>query len=115
MDDGSFGLPEKPMATVPPSSACSRSRIASAAGMPSHGVMACSMPGSFLMKRPPLAMMSPSLVMSPSVVASVRPSALSPVASAARCVTPMRRKKALRSMRRSSPVRSPDGTQMSPG
>ena len=65
---GSLGLAPNPTAMVPLSMARSRSRIRSAASMPSQGVIACSMPGSFLMKRPPLAITSASLGTSPAVV-----------------------------------------------
>ena len=112
---GSWGLPAKPRAMAPPSMARNRSRICCAAAMPSQGVRACSIPGSFFRKRPPLAMMSPSLATSPAVVSRMRPPSRSPVASPATWVTPMRRKKLSRGRRRSSPLRSPEGTQISPG
>ena len=57
--------------------------IARRAAMPSQGRIACSMPGSFLMKRPPQAMISPSFRIGPAVVSTVRPPSSSPVASAA--------------------------------
>ncbi len=79
---GSLGLPPKPMAMVPPFISRNRSRIFSAAAMPSQGVMACSMPGSFLMKRPPLAITSASLATSPAVVSTSRPPSRRPVTSA---------------------------------
>jgi hypothetical protein len=75
-------LPAKPTAMVPPVIARSRSRICSAAAMPSQGVMACSMPGSFLMKRPPVAITSASFATSPAVVCTLRPSGERPVTSA---------------------------------
>ncbi len=112
---GSFGLPAKPMAIVPPSISRRRSRMRSAAAMPSQGVMACSMPGSFLMKRPPEATMSPSLGTGSWLVWSRRPPSLSPVASAATWVTPMRRKYFPSGIRRSAPLRNPEGIQIRPG
>ena len=51
----------------------------SAAGMPSHRVIACSMPGSFLMKRPPEAISRASLRYSPESVWTRRPPSLTPV------------------------------------
>ena len=72
--EGSFGLPAKPMAMVPLCIRFSRSLIRTAAGMPSQGVMTCSMPGSFRMKRPPVAMIRPSFSISaPASVTSRRP------------------------------------------
>ena len=112
---GSWGLPAKPMAMAPPSMALRRSRICWAAAMPSQGVRACSIPGSFFRKRPPEAMMSPSLMTSPALVSRTRPPSRRPVASAAKWLTRMRRKNFLSVMRRSSPLRSPQGTQISPG
>jgi hypothetical protein len=88
-----------------------RSRRRSTAAMPSQGRMACSMPGSFLMKRPPQAMTRPSLCTGPAVVSTVRPPCSSPVASPAtkRCAAP---EEISRGMRRSSGLRLPEGSQI---
>jgi hypothetical protein len=51
MAEGSLGLPPKPSAMRPLVIFSRRSRMASAEATPSQRVSACSMPGSFLMKR----------------------------------------------------------------
>ena len=113
---GSFGLPAKPTASVPPFISRRRSRMRSAAAMPSQGVMACSMPGSFLMKRPPVAMTSASLTTSPLRGRARRePSSLRPVTSAAMEAHTLRRRKLSSGITRSSRVLRPLGIQMMPG
>ena len=112
---GSLGLAPKPTAMVPPLISRSRSRMRSAAAMPSQGVMACSMPGSLRMKRPPLAITSVSLATSPALVCTTRPSADRPVTLAARWRTFMRAKKLSSGTTRSARVRRPLGIQMIPG
>jgi hypothetical protein len=87
----------------------------SAAVMPSQGVIACSMPGSFLMKRPPVAMTSASLVTSPRPVCTARPPSAKPVTSAGWNSTSMRRRKLSSGTTRSARVRRPLGIQMIPG
>ena len=83
--------------------------------MPSQGVMACSMPGSFLMKRPPVAMSSASLGSAPALVSTVRPPSCRPVTSAATWRTPMRWKNGSSGTMSCSRVRRPLGIQMMPG
>ncbi|MPN26109.1 hypothetical protein SDC9_173533 [bioreactor metagenome] len=112
---GSFGFPAKPTAIVPPVISRSRSRMRSAAEMPSQGVMACSMPGSFLMKRPPVARTRPSLTTSPVLVCTVRPSSARPVTSAETKRTRWRCRKPSNGTIRSSRRRKPLGIQMMPG
>ena len=80
MAEGSLGLPEKPMAMVPLCKSLKRSRIFSLAGMPSQGVMTCSIPGSFFIKRPPDAIIKPSFLISPESVTTIRPASFRPVA-----------------------------------
>ena len=58
---GSFGLPPNPRAIVPPSILARRSRSSSPALIPSQGIITFSfIPGSFWMKRPPLAIIKRS-------------------------------------------------------
>jgi len=73
------------------------------------------MPGSFLMKRPPLAITSASLAMSPALECTVRPSADRPVTLAARNCTFMRSKKGSSGTTRSARERRPLGIQIVPG
>ena len=111
----SFGLAPKPTAIVPCCMVRRRSRICSAAAMPSHGVMACSMPGSLRMKRPPEATIRPSVCTMPLLVCTVRASSDRPVTCAATCSTCMRRKKFSSGTISCSRVRRPAGIQMVPG
>ncbi len=83
--------------------------------MPSQGVMACSMPGSFLMKRPPVAITSASFPTAPPVVCTVRPPSSRPVTSAATWRTRMRSKNGASGTISCSRVRRPLGIQMMPG
>jgi hypothetical protein len=109
---GSFGLPAKPSAMVPDSSSATRVRRRSTGAMPSQGRMASSMPGSFLMKRPPQAMMRPSLATGPVLVSTLRPPSASPLASAATNWMSFSRRNLSSGTTRSCALRLPEGSQI---
>ena len=113
---GSFGFVAMPMAMVPPSSAASRAATASAAAMPSQGMIACSMPGSFFRNRPPEAMtMWSAVTVSPVSVVIVRVRASSPVTEAFRNRTRWRAKNRASGSFSASARRRPAGIQIEEG
>jgi hypothetical protein len=70
------------------------------------------MPGSFLMKRPPVAMIRASFCTSPASVSTVRPPSLRPVTRPAMNSTPWSLRKRSRGRIRSWPLRNPLGIQI---
>ncbi|SFV87869.1 hypothetical protein MNB_SUP05-SYMBIONT-5-672 [hydrothermal vent metagenome] len=113
---GSFGLPAKPMAILPPSIALTLSRIFSAALKPSQGVMAFSIPGNFLINRPPEAIINASLsTRAPLSSTTVLPSSSKLVTLLATWRTFIRLKKLSNGTTISFLSAAPDGTQIKLG